>query len=409
MLFGGVLAIAALRYVAKGWVQSQLIGPRYHFTYPYFEYVRPWSASASAPAALMYLHVGGLFAAAVGLALGVRTRSCALLLALGWCYVELIDRATYLNHYYLVCLMAFLLACTPAELRYSSVPRWSLWVLRLQVAVVYVFAGIAKLNSDWLFHAQPLRIWLAAVSGSVGWLATPACAFVASWAGAAFDLCIVPALLWRRTRTAALCTAVLFHVTTGWLFPNGMFPWIMLSCVTLLLPADWPRRWLPLTAAHVPAPTPRGLPWLLGVHCVLQVLVPLHHHVWERESAWTGTGFDFAWKVMIAEKAGSVTFTTRDRSTGATQTVLPSALLTPLQQRALAQDPRLIIAFARELARRRRAETGQDCAVFADAWATLNGRPAQRLIAPDVDLTRETLPAHVIVPLRARAVQPSQL
>ena len=26
--------------------------------------------------------------------------------------------------------------------------------------VVYVFGGIAKLNPDWLFHAQPLRIWL---------------------------------------------------------------------------------------------------------------------------------------------------------------------------------------------------------------------------------------------------------
>ena len=37
---------------------------------------------------------------------------------------------------------------------------WVIWVLMAQVGVVYVFGGIAKLNPDWLFHAQPLRIWL---------------------------------------------------------------------------------------------------------------------------------------------------------------------------------------------------------------------------------------------------------
>jgi hypothetical protein len=405
VLFGGVLAIAAVRYLAKGWVQSQLLGPRYHFTYPDLAFVRPW------PAPWMYLHLAGLVAAALCLALGVRSRLCALLLALGWSYVELIDRATYLNHYYLVCLMAFLLVCTPAgallslesrlhpERQRASMPRFLLWALRLQVAVVYVFAGIAKLNSDWLLYAQPLRIWLAAVGGGVPWLSDPRCAFVASWAGAVFDLVIVPALLWRRTRAPAFAAAVLFHVATGALFPIGMFPWILLSCVTLLLPADWPRRWLPLRAAGQHAPAARWLPWLLGAHCVLQVLVPLHHHLWAQDSAWTSSGFDFAWKVMVAEKAGSVTFVTRDLQTGETQTIAPSAFLTPLQQRALGQDPRLIIAFARDLARRVHAETGREVAVFADASATLNGRPAQRLIAPDVDLTRDPLPAHVIVPL----------
>ena len=38
-------------------------------------------------------------------------------------------------------------------------PVGRLWLLRAQVGVVYLFAGIAKLNPDWLFHAQPLRIW----------------------------------------------------------------------------------------------------------------------------------------------------------------------------------------------------------------------------------------------------------
>src|SRR5690606_22218604 len=36
------------------------------------------------------------------------------------------------------------------------------YLLRTQVGIVYTFAGLAKAQSDWLLHGQPLRIWLGA-------------------------------------------------------------------------------------------------------------------------------------------------------------------------------------------------------------------------------------------------------
>jgi hypothetical protein len=63
-----------------------------------------------------------LIAAGVALALGYRSKLSAAVLALGWGYVELIDRATYLNHCYLVCLMALMLACAPAGRALSFLP-----------------------------------------------------------------------------------------------------------------------------------------------------------------------------------------------------------------------------------------------------------------------------------------------
>ena len=36
------------------------------------------------------------------------------------------------------------------------------WLVRAQVAVVYAFAGLAKLQADWLVRAEPLRFWLPA-------------------------------------------------------------------------------------------------------------------------------------------------------------------------------------------------------------------------------------------------------
>lgn len=412
-LFGTVLAIAGLRFIAKGWVFTQFIAPRFHFSYPGLAFVRPW------PGIGMYVHFLALIAAALGLALGYRPRLCACLSALGWTYVELIDRANYLNHYYLACLLAWLLVFMPASgtlrdhaRRRASMPRWLLLVLRWQVACVYVFAGLAKLNGDWLLRAQPLRIWLAARAdvlplGLGHWLAQPASAFIASWLGAFFDLSIVALLLWRRTRALAFAAALAFHITTGWLFPIGMFPWLMLACATLFFDPAWPRRWLqPMAAGPGAAFEPRrGSQFILALHCAFQALIPLHHHLWVRDSAWTCEGFDFAWKVMAVEKAGSVTYRTRDRQNGAEARVEPRSYLNASQELALGQDPRLIRALARQIAQDANARCGHENAVYADAFATLNGRPAQRLIAPDVDLTRDPLPSHWIVALET--LQPS--
>jgi hypothetical protein len=227
-------------------------------------------------------------------------------------------------------------------------------------------------------------------------------AYAASWLGAAFDLAVVPALLWSRTRWLALAAVVGFHAATGGLLPIGMFPWIMLASVTLLLPPDWPRRLLPArpSAWGDTARPHSGLRIALAAHCGVQLLIPLGQHTLAQDSAWTYEGFDFAWKVMLAEKSGSVRFMLRDRSTHDRWEVAPSRYLTPVQERALGQDPRLIIAFARYLAREVRERGGRDVAVFADAFASLNGRPLQRLIDPEVDLTRERLPEAVIVKLR---------
>jgi len=228
VLFGVLMAASVLRFVGKGWVRLFFVDPATHFTYPGFSFVKPW------PSALMHLHYAALLLLAVGIAVGFCYRLCALGFFLGFTYVELIDRSLYLNHYYLVSLLAALLCVLPAgrafsfdvwrqpELAVATVPGWALAALRFQVAVVYFFAGIAKLNHDWLVEAQPLRIWLAALGAwpVVGpWLATREVALVASWLGAAFDLGIVGLLLAPRTRGLGVVLVLVFHALTGVLFP----------------------------------------------------------------------------------------------------------------------------------------------------------------------------------------------
>ena len=100
MAFGALLLIEVGRYFANGWIQAVYVAPPFHFTYFGFEWVRPW------PGAGMVWHFFGLGVLATLLMVGLWTRLAALGLALGWGYVFLLEEAEYLNHLYLICLLA---------------------------------------------------------------------------------------------------------------------------------------------------------------------------------------------------------------------------------------------------------------------------------------------------------------
>ena len=252
IVFGLVGALIVARFFAYGWIGELYIEPAHHFTYLGFGWVKPW------PVWGMYIHFTALGLLALGIAAGYSYRLCALLFFLGFTYVELLDKTTYLNHYYFAALVSLLMVFLPlnkslsvdawlkSRTLWDTVPVGALWLLRGQLAAVYVFAGIAKLNADWLLEAQPLRIWLQDHTGLpvVGVLLGEAwTAYAFSWGGALFDLTIVGWLMWKRTRPVAYVVLVAFHLMTCLLFPEiGVFPWLMMGAALLFFPPDWPRR-----------------------------------------------------------------------------------------------------------------------------------------------------------------------
>jgi hypothetical protein len=119
---------------------------------------------------------------------------------------------------------------------------------------------------------------------------------------------------------------------------------------------------------------------------VVQLLLPLREHITPGSSAWTFRGFNFAWKVMVAEKTGNVVFRVQDRKSGAIEEVNPNRYFAPFQSIAMAQDPDMVREAARIVERDFRSR-GREVAVYADAVASINGRPSAPLIDPEVDLT----------------------
>ena len=407
VIFGLLGLAVVVRFFAHGWIGPLYVDPTHHFTYLGFGWVQPW------PGWGMYAHFAVLGLLSLGIAAGYRPRICAALFCVGFTYVELIDRTTYLNHYYLMSLVSLLLAVLP--LYGNSVPAWAVWVLRAQVGVVYVFAGIAKLNPDWLLHALPMRIWLyqhgdLPVVGALIqelWVA-----YAMSWGGALFDLAIVPALLWRRTRVPAYCTLVAFHLATWVLFPQlGVFPWLMIGLTLIFFAPDWPRRLFALVIAsaewqsRLPLRRPRSqrdcrvatllamTKWgrlsavvALTLFAAVQIALPLRHFAYPGNVRWTEEGYLFAWRVMLTEKVGYVRYQVSDPDTGQSWFVEPEEYLTPLQIERMSFQPDMIRQTARMIADDFAERGHGDVVVNADAFVAFNGRPNARLINPCVDL-----------------------
>ena len=43
---------------------------------------------------------------------------------------------------------------------YSKVSRWNVDIIKFLLVMLYFYAGLAKINSDWLLNAMPLQLWL---------------------------------------------------------------------------------------------------------------------------------------------------------------------------------------------------------------------------------------------------------
>lgn len=411
VLFGLLLAISLERFLAYGWVDEFLVAPRFHFKYWGFGWVEPLAGGAMH--ALFY----GLIVLGLCVSVGFCFRLAAIGLALGFTYLQLIDVSTYLNHYYLASLLAWLLAVSPAN-RLWSVDAWlrrglgravptpqvaRAWLVlfRVQVAVVYFFAGIAKLQSDWLLDAEPLGIWLGQ-STSLPLLGTvltwPGAAWLFAWCGFFFDLTIVAWLSWSKSRPFAYAVVLSFHLVTRLLFDIGMFPMIMSAAALVFFSPGWPRRLLRLPSLDVAAGgvsverrAARDALLVLGaMYCLVQVALPLRFLVYPGNVLWHEQGMRFSWRVMVRAKGGAVTFVLRDPETGSTREVEPRQFLTPFQENEMGGQPDLILQGARYLAAQVQRDEGRTMEVRVRARASLNGRRAAPLIDPEVDLGRVT-------------------
>lgn len=430
--FGTLLFFSTIRFWALGWIEEHYINSVFHFRYFGFEWV------PVGPDWMIYLAHVIMIISSIGILLGAYYRLSALSFFLSFTYTELIDVSYYLNHYYFVSLIAFWMVFLPANKyfsvdvyrrrfsEYDTTPAWTIRILQFQLFVVYFFAGIAKINSDWLFEAMPLRIWLPAhdTLPLIGNLLTyPETAFVFSWFGMIYDISIVFFLIWKRTRLVAYLTVIVFHSVTGILFQIGVFPLVMIASAVIFFDEKVHQKWIssfnafikrltgktilfdwenmkvsclrPLQARErfqafpnsltskrvsIPVETHYFRNGFLLVYVVFQLVFPFRYLFYPGNMFWTEQGYRFGWRVMLVEKSGSATFFVKDSKTGKEGIVDNAEFLNRHQEKQMAFQPDMILQFAHFLADVYEERGVYKPEIRAEIYVTLNGRPSELLV-----------------------------
>ena len=323
-------------------------------------------------------------------------------------YFELVDATNYLNHHYLVVLLGFLLLLTPANRAFSldvwrgavkpktTIPQLFIWMIMLQIGIVYTCAGIAKLNSDWVLHALPLRIWLPEHQDLpiIGGLFKHAeIAYFFSWVGAFYDCTVFYFLCWKKSRPYAYITVVVFHLMTYILFNIGIFPWLMITSNLIFFSDQFHQR-LYKVSSNVNQQSfvvshKKIFSSFLGIYFLIQIILPLRHMVYAGSTYVTEIGYRFGWRVMLVEKSGIVTFILKDKTTKRFMEIANIEYLTPFQEKQMAIQPDFMLQFARHIAHENK-DLVSNPQVYVNSFITINGRTSKRYINPNVDLLTES-------------------
>lgn len=421
LMFGGIMLWEVTRYFKYNWISRYWIEPRYNFSYWPFNF-------EPLPGDGMYVVWWLLGILALCIFLGLFYRISSLLFFLLFSYTYLLEQARYLNHFYLVILVSFILIFLPANRSFALdalifkkknsqlTPAWSLWLARFLIGVPYFFGGIAKINPDWL-RGYPLKLWLSGDTDFpiIGQFFTEEwMTMFMSYSGLLLDLAVVPVLLFRKTRVWGFIIICLFHLMNAELFSIGIFPWFMIAATSLFFPPDWPRKtlkWLGMktgamsteltagTKAWQPPSISNQKVMLIGLamFCGAQILLPFRHLLIPGNVHWTEEGHRYSWHMKLRSKSGTTIFYVRNKANGETIQVNTEGYIEGWQEEKMDGKPNMIWQFARYL-KEEHALMGLDVGVYVSAYASLNGRQYQEIINPETDLTEVPRPVFGAAP-----------
>jgi len=412
VLFGFMMFLSIFRFWAYGWIDKLYVQPKLFFSYYGFSWVKPIGDYTY----IIFIICG---IASLCVAVGYKYRLAIIVFFLSFTYIELMDKTTYLNHYYFISCVGFLMIFLPANAHFSvdayknpskafqSIPKWTIDSIKFMLCIVYFYAGLAKLNSDWLIEAMPLKIWLPSkydIPFLGNLMQQQWVHYAFSYSGAMYDLAIPFLLLYKPTRWFAFFLVVIFHVMTRVLFPIGMFPYIMIVSTLIFFDASFHQRIIRFISklfridysetfaiSKMKSYSFRSklvLP-ILTLFFVIQILFPWRYLSYPNELFWTEEGYRFSWRVMLMEKAGYAQFKIKNTETGDQFLVDNNDFLTPFQEKQMSTQPDFILQYAHYLGDHFASQGHENLSVYVESYVALNGRMSQPYIDPNVDLLKE--------------------
>jgi hypothetical protein len=398
-----MMLFSLIRFWSNGWIETLYIDPNFHFKYFGFNWVSDWGSYTY----LLFIICG---LSTIFITLGLFYRYAIVIFFLSFTYIELIDKTTYLNHYYFISVLALLLLFIPANATFSidskifknikaKVYNYHILSIKGLIFIIYFCAGLAKINSDWLLNAQPLSIWLPSkydlpILGGFffeqSWVH-----YLMSWGGMIYDISIPFLLIQKKTRWPAFVLVIIFHFLTAVLFPIGMFPYIMIVSCLIFFSTEFHEKILLFfkTDLDFKQNKPSDFHYFskfefiaISLLLLFQIIFPFRHYVYPGELFWHEQGYRFSWRVMLMEKKGYTQFKIVDSLSKSSFYVKNEDFLTNYQEKQMSFQPDFILEFAHYLGEHYSQKGIENIQVFADSHVALNGRRNQRFIDPNKNL-----------------------
>ena len=408
IFFGLMMFISIIRFWSKGWIKTLYLEPKFHFSYYGFDWVKPLGEFTY----ILFIICG---LSALFVSIGFKYRFSIITFFLSFTYIELMDKTTYLNHYYFISILSFLMIFLPADKFFSvdnlkrknyfaKIPKWTIDCIKILISIVYIYAGLAKINSDWLLKAMPLKIWLPSkydipIIGDY-LLQQEWVHYLMSWSGMIYDLSIPFLLLYKKTRVFAFILVIIFHLFTAVLFPIGMFPYIMIVASLIFFDSKFHNKIIhlikltlsPLKKYNIEKVekfkyfNSKLITSIVMIFLIIQIIFPFRFVLYPGNLFWNEEGYRFSWRVMLMEKMGYTTFKIVDGVSNKYFYVDNKDFLTPFQEKQMSFQPDFIIEYAHFLGNHFTLQGHKNIEVYADSFVALNGRRSKRFIDPNINL-----------------------
>ncbi|NNK40741.1 MAG: HTTM domain-containing protein [Winogradskyella sp.] len=402
VFFGFLCFLESVGAVVTGWVKRTLIDPEFTFTFIGFEWLQPL------PGDWMYAYyiVMGLFGLMI--MIGYKYRFSAFMFAIMWTATYLMQKSAYNNHYYLLCLLSFIMVALPAN-RYASIdvlinpklkklsmPSWCRWVFIIQLFIIYTYASIAKIYPDWLNGSVTELLMKARADYPIigDLLQEKAIHYCIAYGGILFDGLIIPLLLYKPTRKVAFIVSIFFHLFNSVVFQIGIFPYLSLAfSVFFFEPKTIQSIFLrskPLyTHSTINRPQNASIITVaLGLYFLIQLALPLRHNFIEDDVLWTEEGHRLSWRMMLRTRSGTTSFKVIDKANNAVIPIDLNQYLTAKQKHNVTTKPDFMWQFAQFL-KKEFATKNKDVEIYVTAYVGINGRPLRPFVDASVDLAVE--------------------
>ena len=400
IFFGFLVACESFGAILTGWVKRILIDPEVTFSFIGFEWLKPL------PGFGMYFYFIAMGVFGLAIMLGYRYRIAIISYTILWAGVYFMQKTAYNNHYYLLLLISFLMIFLPSN-SYASLdvrqnrikeentmPYWISLLFIIQVAIVYVFASIAKFYPDWLdgtFTRNLLADSTNVITLKKLFLQKWFYLFIA-YMGIIFDLLIVPLLLFKKTRMLALLASLTFHLFNAIFLEIGIFPFFALTFALFFYEPETIRSVFLRRKTSIETDNGHSnyygkkiVYFLIIPYLIIQLLLPLRHHFIEGDVLWTEEGHRLSWRMMLRERNGFIHIRIKDLKTGKLSVYDYRKNLTDKQIQNLATKPDFIWQYCQYI---KKEFKGKEIAIFIDCKNSINRKEYKTLIDPKFDMAK---------------------